>query len=122
MTFADVKRTSETTIVFFPAVLGGNLNNALRKENITGWEILKPHAAETKYNIAGPHDEHGDFCVKIYADDPLTTSQVRALVSNFDKDEILAKIYQLHEDPDAMAYRDQQTGLLRKALIEDGFV
>lgn len=122
MTFANTPKTKNKTVVFFPAVLGGSLDNALRKEGLTGWEIMKPIAASKKYNVEPPRDKDGKLSVKFYPDMPNTTSQIRALVSNFQADAILEKIYALHEDPEAMAYCNRQSELLTIALKEDGMV
>lgn len=76
MTFADTPKTQHNTVVFFPAVLGGALDNTLRKEGITDWEIMKPIAAAKKYNIKPPRDEDGKLSVKVYPDMSNATSQI----------------------------------------------
>lgn len=121
MTFADTRRTPEQTIVFFPGCLAGSLHNALRKEGLSGWKILRWPDVKSQYGVDCPRDKAGHPAVKIYEDMDATTNDVRALVSGFDE-EILDKIYQLHYDPDAYAYRDEQSKLIMKALIEDGFI
>ena len=121
MTFADTRRAPEQTIVFFPGCLARSLHNALRKENLTGWKILRWPDVKRQYGVDCPRDEAGHPAVRIYEDVEGTTNDVRALVSGFDE-EILDKIYRLHYDPDACAYRYEQSKLLTKALIEDGFI
>lgn len=120
MKFADTKRSPNKTIVFFPMCLAGSLDNALRKENLTGWKIVKNREARETYGVECPKDANGLAAVSLYADMPGTTNQVRALVSDFDVVEILAKIYKLHDDPDAIAYRSRQAGLVQKTIDEDG--
>lgn len=122
MKFANTKKAMKKTVVFFPSCLGGSLNDALQKENLSGWEILRPKDAEQKYGAKAPRDETGKLCVRLYTDSPLTTTQVKAFASDFDETEILAKIYALHEDQNAEAYRSGQAGLLKKALKEDGMI
>lgn len=120
MTFKDIKTTPETTVVFFPATLGGSLNNALKKEGITGWKIMKTHEAEEQYGTKCPTDENGRRAVKMYDDAPNLTRQIKAFVSNFDKAEITKKIYELHFDEAAVTYRAEQSALVRKVIDEDG--
>lgn len=122
MTFADTRPAPEQTVVFFPGCLAGSLHNALRKENLTGWKILRWPDVKKQYGINCPHDEAGHPAIRIYEDIDATTNDIRALVSSFDEKEVLDKIYQLHYDPDAYAYREEQSKLIMKALIEDGFI
>lgn len=119
MTFANTKRVPETTVVFFPACLAGSLNHALKQENIENWKIVKPQTAEQKYHTPAPRDGTGHLRIRLYENSELTTTQLKALVSNFDITEITPKIYALHEDADAMEYRERQAELLAKALKED---
>lgn len=122
MTFADTRRAPEQTVVFFPGCLAGSLHNALRKENLTGWKILKWPDVKKQYGIDCPRDEAGHPAIRIYEDIDATTNDIRALVSSFDEKKVLDKIYQLHYDPDAYAYREEQSKLIMKALIENGFI
>ena len=91
MTFANTKQSTKTTVVFFPHALKGSLVNALQKENLTGWEILKWADAEKKYGAKCPRDENGRPSIRIYPDIPGTTNQIKAFVSNFNADDILTK-------------------------------
>lgn len=122
MTFANTKQSTKTTVVFFPHALKGSLVNALQKENLTGWEILKWADAEKKYGAKCPRDENGRPSIRIYPDIPGTTNQIKAFVSNFNADDILTKIYQLHYDPDAETYRDNVSETIKKSLQEDGMI
>ena len=122
MTFSDTKTTAERTVTFFPADLSGSLGNALRKENLTDWEILFVKEAEEKYPVKCPRDENGHPSIKHYADMPFTTHAIMAFISHFDHDQVLEKIYALHEDPDALAFQSGQAAAVRETLEEDGMV
>lgn len=122
MTFADTKRVPETTVVFFPACLAGSLDDALKRSGLTDYKIIKTREAREKYGVDCTRDENGAAAVPMYDDMPGTTDQVRALVSNFDADQVRTRIYALHDDPDAIAYKDSQAALVQKAFTEDGMV
>lgn len=122
MKFADTKRSPDKTVVFFPFALKGSLVNALQKEGLTDWRIIKWPEAEKEYGARCPRDENGRPAIPIYPDIPGTTNQIKALVSDFDADEILEKIYQLQYDPDAIAYRDRVSEAIKKSLQEDGMI
>ena len=92
MTFADTKTIPNRSVVFFPACLGGSLDNALKQEGITDWQILTPEQAVREFGIDGRQIPP----VKLYEDMTMTTNNIRVLVSNFKPDEILHKIYMLH--------------------------
>lgn len=118
MTFKNIKKTKNTTVVFFPTCLAGSLVNALTKDGITDWKILKPHEAQEEFEIQKLP------IVNLYNDPdlPSPTKSIRAFVSHFDEIQILDAIYKLHDDPDAMAYRDQQAQLVEIALKQDGML
>ena len=118
MTFADTKTIPNRSVVFFPACLGGSLDNALKQEGITDWQILTPEQAVREFNIDGRQIPP----VKLYEDMTMTTNSIRVLISNFKPDEILHKIYMLHEDPAACEYRAAQESLLSRTLKEDGLL
>ena len=122
MTFSDIRHTESKTVVFFPANLGGSLDNALRSEGIEDWAILRVPEAEQTHGIECPRDENGHLSVKLYEDMDLMTNQVRALVSHLDPETVLHRIYSLYTDPDAMSYQHGQAALLTKALREDGMI
>lgn len=122
MTFVDTKRVPETTIVFFPACLAGSLDDALKRSGLADYKIITAREAREKYGIDCPRDENGAAAVPMYDDMPGTTNQVRALISNFNTDQVRTRIYALHDDPDAISYRDSQAALVQKAFMEDGMV
>ena len=122
MTFSDVKTTAEWTVAFFPADLSSSLGNALRKENLTDWEILFVKEAEEKYPVKCPRDGNGHPSIRHYADMPFKTHAIMALVSHFDHDQVLEKIYALHEDPDALAFQNDQAAAIRETLEADGMI
>ena len=112
MTFKNIKKTKNTTVVFFPTCLAGSLVNALTKDG------MKPHEAQEEFEIQKLP------VVNLYNDPdlPSPTKSIRAFVSHFDETQILDAIYKLHDDPDAMAYRDQQAQLVEIALKQDGML
>lgn len=122
MTFANIRRTTETTVVFFPACLAGSLDDALKRSGLTDYKIIKTREAREKYGIDCPRDENGAAAVPMYDDMPGTTDQIRALVSNLDAGQARTRIYALHDDPDAIAYRDKQAALVQKAFMENEMV
>lgn len=108
MTFADTKRVNETTIVFFPNTLSGSLGHALETENIQDWQIIRAKDALRKLGLEKIPK------TRIYEDLPYTTTNVAALESHFDADEIRHKIYELHYDQQAYEYRMQQNKIFEK--------
>lgn len=112
--FADVRRGSEPTFLFFARQLRMSFEHALQECQITGWQIMSLREARQYLPEGYAVPE-----VRLHPGAPRVEKRVLVFVSYYNSEDMARKLERLSSDPDIIAWRNNGADRVYRACLRD---